>query len=362
MGNPTICLSMIVKNESAVITRCLDSVAHLIDYWVISDTGSEDGTQEIITNYFAEKNIPGILREDAWQDFAHNRNLALKPALEKADYALIIDADDFIECSKDYRFPVQGADAYHLKTTRSNIVYYCNRLVKGGMDWKWVGVLHEYLVCENAAHPINLEGDYLVHSTTDGDRSTNPDKYKNDIKVLKKGLEDEPDNVRYQFYLAQSYRDDDNFEQSMVHYQKRADMGGWPEEVYYSLLEVARNKIRLMRPVQEVLDALMKAHVYRPIRLEAMYDAVKLCRMKELYHLGYQLSMQITETRLPNDVLFVEKAVYEWQLLDEMSICAINAGFKKEGKTLLSKIIRSTQEVPKEERGRLKQNLEFAMS
>jgi len=47
-GLPTICLCMIVKNEAAVIERCLASVRPLIDTWVISDTGSTDGTQDLI--------------------------------------------------------------------------------------------------------------------------------------------------------------------------------------------------------------------------------------------------------------------------------------------------------------------------
>ena len=42
----TLCLCMIVKNESRVIERCLSAVRPLIDYWVISDTGSTDGTQD----------------------------------------------------------------------------------------------------------------------------------------------------------------------------------------------------------------------------------------------------------------------------------------------------------------------------
>ena len=46
-----ICLNMIVKNESKVIKRCLDSIMPLIDYWIIVDTGSDDGTQQIIKNY-----------------------------------------------------------------------------------------------------------------------------------------------------------------------------------------------------------------------------------------------------------------------------------------------------------------------
>ena len=42
----TLCLCMIVKNEAKIITKCLDSISNYIDYWVISDTGSTDGTQE----------------------------------------------------------------------------------------------------------------------------------------------------------------------------------------------------------------------------------------------------------------------------------------------------------------------------
>jgi cellulose synthase/poly-beta-1,6-N-acetylglucosamine synthase-like glycosyltransferase len=44
----TVCLNMIVKNESQVIEKCLASVKPLIDYWVIVDTGSTDKTQQIV--------------------------------------------------------------------------------------------------------------------------------------------------------------------------------------------------------------------------------------------------------------------------------------------------------------------------
>ena len=48
MVKKTVCLNMIVRNESSVIQRCLDSVKGFIDYWVIVDTGSIDGTQKIV--------------------------------------------------------------------------------------------------------------------------------------------------------------------------------------------------------------------------------------------------------------------------------------------------------------------------
>src|SRR4051794_3114791 len=64
----TVCLSMIVKNEAHVIRRCLDSVRSLIDYWIIVDTGSTDGTQDVIRAAMADR--PGRLVERPWVDFA----------------------------------------------------------------------------------------------------------------------------------------------------------------------------------------------------------------------------------------------------------------------------------------------------
>ena len=92
----TICLNMIVKDESHIIKETLEMLCNKIsfDYWVICDTGSNDGTQDIIKQFFEEKNIPGELFSDEWKDFAHNRTLALNRAFGKTDLLFIFDADD----------------------------------------------------------------------------------------------------------------------------------------------------------------------------------------------------------------------------------------------------------------------------
>ena len=101
----TICLNMIVKNEKHIIRETLDNLTNYIkfSYWVISDTGSSDGTQEFIKEYFREKNIPGELFEDEWTNFAYNRNRAMERAFDKSDYLFFFHADDLIH--GDFKFP-----------------------------------------------------------------------------------------------------------------------------------------------------------------------------------------------------------------------------------------------------------------
>ena len=100
-----ICLNAMVANEARTITRMLDSCYQYIDYWVIQDNGSTDGTQDIIREYFKEKNIPGFLYEIEWQYPGWNRDHTLQECLKAdhgCDWILRMDADERLEVEEDF--------------------------------------------------------------------------------------------------------------------------------------------------------------------------------------------------------------------------------------------------------------------
>ena len=321
----TLCLSMIVKNEAPVIRRCLDSVRPLIDHWVIVDTGSTDGTQQIVREHM--QGVPGELYERPWQDFAHNRSEALELARPHADYSLIVDADDVIEAPKGYTLPRLKADAYFLDIDHPPVRYQRMQVVSNAKPWRYRGVLHEFLACEGAGPAGKLP--LLYRMNFDGARRRDPKTFERDARVLAAALETETDpflKARYTFYLAQSCRDSGDRERALDLYLARAGMGYWQEEVYVSLLEAARLMERLGRPEQQVIDAYLKAAAAGPRRIEALHGAARYCRLHGRDQEGYGHAKAGLRIKKPSDGLFVENWIHDWGMQDEYSILCHQVG------------------------------------
>ncbi len=316
---PHICLNMIVKNESQVIRRCLESVKPLIDYWVIVDTGSSDGTQKIIQDFM--KDIPGELHQRPWVNFEHNRNEALSLAKDKADYLLFIDADDKLDIPKDFIRPKLDQDCYQLKIQYAGSTYYRIQLVNTSLDWKWGGVVHEALVCDQMKTIENL-ADISMIIIGGGDRSCDPKKYQKDAQLLEDALKKDPSSTRNVFYLAQSYRDAQMPELALKNYERRVAMGGWEEEIFWSLYQIALLQETLKMPEETVVKSYLKAFHFRPTRIEPLYHLCVYYRKKENYLLSYLLANHALGIKQPNDPLFVESWIYDYGILLESSISA----------------------------------------
>jgi len=244
-NHSTICLNMIVKNESHVIIKTFDNILSNInlDYWVISDTGSTDNTKELIIDYFKKKKIPGELVEHKWEDFGYNRTKALECAYNKTDYLFIFDADDSI--IGKFNLPkIITCDKYDFKFG-GGCNYIRPLIVNNRKKWKWVGVLHEYLSCDDIQSSLLLDGDYFIESGKTGDRSKDPDKYYKDAIILKKAFEKEFEPnyglaCRYAFYCAQSFRDagPKYIDDSLEWYLKCIELENWSQEKFFSCMMI----------------------------------------------------------------------------------------------------------------------------
>lgn len=354
--NKTICLNMIVKDEKPVITRCLATVKPLIDYWVIVDTGSTDGTQNIIKEYM--KDIPGELHERPWVDFAHNRNLALDLAKNKGDYLLIIDADEMLEYAPNFTLPPLDAGAYNFTLLRGSLEYQLPTLIQESLNWRWHGVLHEYLASAKHATGGHLQGVFRT-TKSDGNRSQDPEKYKKDAALLEKGVKDEPNNERYVFYLAQSYRDAGEYTLAIQNYEKRVAMQKWPEEVFYSLWQIARLKEFLGKDPKEIEESYYKAYLYRPTRAEPLYDLARYYRSTDRNDKAYQIT-SVGKTIPPTtDILFVDAFVYDYGMQLEHSVAAYWIGNYEESQKISQDLLSKTS-LPDDIRTLVSNNLGFA--
>lgn len=341
-----ICLNMIVKNESDVICRCLESVKPLIDYWVIVDTGSTDGTQQMIKDFM--KDVPGELYECPWVNFSYNRNQALKFASGKADYLLFIDGDNKLVFNKNFKLPFLNKDIYYIRCESNGVIHNQIQLVKSNLNWEWKGVLYETIESPQAKSYGLIKGVMNVLGS-DGDRSKDPEKFLNDARILEKALQKNPENSRYVFYLAQSYKEAGDYAQALKYYQKRIEMaGGEEEEIFYSILQTGFLQELLNMTAGTIISSYNKAYLLRPNRVEPLYRLASFYRKMGNYEAAYQAALQGLSISFPEkDMLYVDKWVYDYGLLLEFSIIA-SALDKPREAMAACRLLLANKEVPSE--------------
>ena len=355
---------MIVKNESHIILECLNTIYKYLDYWVVCDTGSTDGTQDIIRNFFKEKGIPGEIVQHEWKGFGHNRTEAFRACEGKADYAFVIDADDYVDGTMPFDKENMDADVYALRMGRPDFSWWRNQVFNlNAGKWEYVGVLHEYARCDKQNLVAKqLIGNYRVVARTMGARNLNItpiEKYKKDAETLEKALLEEPDNQRYHFYLAQSYFDSQQWAKAEEQYARRASMGGWQEEAYYSIYRIALCKAMQEKPWPEVQQAFLDAYNYRPCRAEPLYHIAQVYRQKfNMPVLAFMFARAAADIPFPSqDILFVADAIYKYALLDEIAATAFYAGYPVIGYEACMKLLQENN-LPKSEVPRIQSNLE----
>ena len=334
---PTICLNMIVKNESKIITRLFDSVLPIIDCYCICDTGSTDNTIELIEEYFKNKKIPGKIVNEPFRNFAHNRNFALNSCLNMSDYVLLLDADMLLEI-KDFDKSMLVDNSYLLLQGNENFYYNNLRIVKNDGLSKYIGVTHEYL---STPYPSNKSiGKNQLFIIDIGDGGSKSNKFQRDVELLKKGIEDEPENrERYYFYLANSYFDSNQNELAIETYKTRITYNGYDHEVWYSYYRIGLAYQR-MGEKEKAISAWLEGYNYLPLRIENIYEIIKHYRIEGKQKVAlnfYEMAKNLLKKINNKDTfLFLQNDVYVYKLDYEYSIIAAWNGIRNINDNLIT--------------------------
>ena len=367
-----ICLNMIVKDETAVLDRLFRSVQDYVSYWVIVDTGSSDGTQQFIRDWFAKAGIEGELHERPWVNFGHNRQQALELAVAsgRADWLLFIDADEELIVTAPGIFNTLAAGvSYRIEKKHGELSYYLPALVNvRAATWRWQAPVHEHLQQLSGPESFTtLGGVHILYHTGEGSRSagiSTEEKFLRDARMLEKHLKKQPGDARSQFYLANSYRDAGHDENAYAAYRKRCAMTGWIEEDFMARLSLGRMAIKLNKPEELIVEHLLAAFDHRPSRAEPLYELARYYRVKKQYARAFVFSYSGSRITCPDDILFVSHPVYQWRMLDELGVSAYWAGAYRISiqacEAILDRVAQGLA-VPDADLGRIRQNRKFSL-
>jgi glycosyltransferase involved in cell wall biosynthesis len=321
-----IFLSMI-KNESRIIKRCIQSALPVADAICICDTGSTDTTVEVLTEYFKDFSVPAKVfngPNHLWKNFGYNRSQSFLAAVEFCNelgwdpehtYAIALDAD--MELKPQPAFDKQSLTAIGYKMIQKNaaLEYYNTRFLKLGHKWCCTGVTHEYW---DGGETDTITFDKMYISDI-GDGGCKDDKFERDVRLLEQGLIDSPNNPRYLFYLAQSYKDNQQIDKSIELYKRRITAGGWYEEVWYSMYII----MKLYAQKGQFADMEywgQKSYEYRKERSENLLYLVSHFRDRRQYYKAWHYYQLGAGIKKPADLLFIETDVYEKKFEYELAI------------------------------------------
>lgn len=249
---------MIVKNEEAVLARCLESVKEA-DEIVICDTGSTDRTIEIARQYTDK-----IFTDYVWEDhFANARNHAKSKAT--GDWILSIDADEFLTCpfSVVREATKLAFMAVNVKMTAEYgppSIFWFPRLFRRSESVWWEGAVHNHLsVMGEDVGAVTITFGYSPAHGADQLRS---------LRILEKEVAANPDCVRERFYLGREYFYRGMYDKALPMLGRYVQQSRFLPEKAEAFLTMARAYWELRMP-DDARDALAQALIINPDWAEA---------------------------------------------------------------------------------------------
>ena len=352
-------ISQIVKNEAHVIERMLNSIKSIIDCAVFVDTGSTDGTQDVIKKWGESNNIPCFVYERPFDNFENCRNYAMQMVKDKSDYAFWLDADETIEIDpKVFDKNKLDKDLYMFNTYIGAMKYTRNECWNTNKAFRWYGPVHEFIVCDEQGISSGLMEGLHVKVQMDGGswKGNIPEKYKSHAAILEEYINNKDRNARWVFYTAQSYHDsasipdnkvenDERLRRSLKYYKERIGRSdGYEEERFYSQFRVGTITKALEEPWFKVHQEFLKAYAMDPLRAEPIKAIVDYYLNNGEWNMAYLYSKFGVvnfhgKNPYPTRLLFVDESLYAWRFLEVHAAACFYTNRKDEAASTFKELI-----------------------
>jgi len=330
-----VALTMIVRNESRVIERCLRSARPLIDSYVICDTGSTDDTIERINEVLTD--IPGVVHERPWVDFGHNRTELAELARGTARFHLLLDADMTISINGDLP-RLEPAVAY-LTRHRGEVDYLSHRLIDGTHPWRWVGAAHERLDSPFPFHDELLECLSVVHHD-DGADAGMP-RLVRDRELMGREFREHPDDPRTIFYFGLVTLKGRDWDLARNLLTRRVEMtSGRQDERYYAAVKLIRIALATGG---DAVAAARRAIGIDETRAEGWIDLARALKRSGDNWSALEAARRAATCEVPAVASFVEPGASTWRADMEIAHCAFVSGQADEAVAAATRVLDSPE-------------------
>ena len=362
-----LALNFICKDESHVIGKMLESAKNIVDLIVVNDTGSTDGTQDIIKKFGEDNNIPTYVFERAFDDFEKSRNHAMQKLRDVVGelgwdptkvHGFWFDCDETLIIDPKFDKSQFKNDLYMINTYIGQMKYTRNTFFKVSKPFRWYGPIHEFIVCDEQNISSGLAENIHVDVKMTGAswQGDIPTKYKNHAFVLEKYIDVNRQDPRWIFYTAQSYNDSasipDNKEENeerlrraLKYYRERVSRpDGYAEEIYYSQYRIGTIMRTLEEPWNLTHQECLKAYSMDSMRGESIktiidyYLQVGEWNMAYLYTKFAKVNFH-GKNPYPTRLLFVDEALYEWKFAEAHAAACVYTGRMDEARATFNEIL-----------------------
>ena len=272
-----VCLCMIVKNAGPLFEGVLRANIPVFDRWCILDTGSTDGTQDVIRRVLDPKK--GSLHEEPFVNFKLSRNTCFDLAGTRCKFLLTLDDTYMIQGDlRSFLTEVRGdqySDSFSLMIKSGDSDYYSNRIIKSRSGLRYVYTIHEVIPKENNINvTIPVDRAVIFDQRSDYMENRTNTRKQFDLDLLFKEYEDNPDDPRSLYYIAQTYGCMGDDVQKAKYFELRLNhpVEGYIQEKVDASFELARTyNFKLDKPWEECERMYLRTHDLDPERPESMY-------------------------------------------------------------------------------------------